>query len=86
MLKVQFLKVGFKFTQFSLQFVYSLLSFLLNLAKTNDLTFALLEFDVKLVDLGDESAAFLLIDFLKVLGLSEFRDQMLLFIPEPGHL
>lgn len=64
MLEVKFLKVYFEFSELELKFFDSLLSLLLYLAESDDLTLALLELDVQLIDLCDKSTAFLFINFL----------------------
>jgi len=63
-LQVKFLKVKLDLSQLVLEFVNSFLAFFLNLAEPNDFTLALLELDVELVYLSDQSAAFLFINFL----------------------
>ena len=84
--QVQVLMLDFELPELGLELVDALLALLLDLSEPNDLSLALLKLEVDLVDLGDECAALLLVDFLEVLGLFELQEQVLLLVLQASDL
>ena len=72
-LEVHVFEFGGDFLELGLELLYTVLAFLLDLAEANDLSLALLELEVGLVELPDELAALLLIVLLRLLGLGQLE-------------
>ena len=84
--KIDLLVLDLDLFQLGLQLLDAFLALFLDLAESDDLTLGFLRLELDLVHLGNEGGAFLLVDFLQVLGLLELQLEVLFFVLKASDL